>query len=181
MLKLDDQFYDCSFAESYCQSWMDRNVCYRYREDDHVGEVCRAAATPPLPVCGLQQVSGQWGAAPLPQQCGLQNCPLTGLPRGWEEVRNFPSDVLRDIPILNIYTDCGQKKSCGNISLSSNYLNIKALMSYIANVVHYLLYTYLEGQDSSAVDGKLCFSVQLLQLWRRILGQLGSNSQHPRH
>lgn len=79
-------------------------------------------------------------------------------------MRNFPSDVLRDIPVLNIYTDCGQKNSCGNISLSSNYLNIKALMSYIANVVHYLLYTYLEGQDSSAVDGKLCFSVQLLQL-----------------
>lgn len=87
--------------------------------------------------------------------------PSTRLGRG----EKFPLRCSqRHSSIKYIYTDCGQKNSCGNISLSSNYLNIKALMSYIANVVHYLLYTYLEGQDSSAVDGKLCFSVQLLQL-----------------
>lgn len=67
-------------------------VFLRHREDDHVGEVRRAAAKPPFPVCGLQQVSGQRGSAPFPQKCGLQDCPLVGLQRYWQEVNWYSHD-----------------------------------------------------------------------------------------
>lgn len=64
-------------------------VCFfllRHREDDHAGEVRRAAAAAPLPLRGLQQVGGGGGSAPLPQQRDLQDGALAGLPGRGEEV-----------------------------------------------------------------------------------------------
>lgn len=56
-------------GEQGSESWLKClcTVFHRHGEDDHTGEVRRAAARSPFPVCGLQQVSGQGGSVPLPQ------------------------------------------------------------------------------------------------------------------
>lgn len=81
----------CSITSSFALlflSWMFTQCFFhRYREDDHVGEVRRAAVTPALPICGLQQICGSWSPAPLPQQCGLQDCSFVGVLWCWLEVR----------------------------------------------------------------------------------------------
>lgn len=66
-------------------------VTCRHRQNHHAGEVRRAAATPPLPVRGLQQVGGQRGAAPLPQQRDQQDRALVGLCRHRQEVSALAS------------------------------------------------------------------------------------------
>lgn len=86
----------CSFCKSFMTLLMIR-FCFflfvprRHGQNHHAGEVRRAAATPPLPVRGLQQVGGQRGAAPLPQQRDQQDRPLVGLCRHRQEVSALAS------------------------------------------------------------------------------------------
>lgn len=113
--------FGCWFC--WCHNGNVCAVCHRHRQDDHVGEVRWAAATSPLPVCGFQQVSGQWGTTALPQQCGLQDCPLIGLQRHWEKVRTYDSPQVLSV-IGSVHKLGWSVESCSCENMFLNLVNL---------------------------------------------------------
>lgn len=89
----------CMYVILYCDCWKVTTVSCRHREDDHTGEICRAASSSEVPVCGLQQVCGRCGTQLLPQQCGLQDHPLLGLQRRWQEVSMQLTTALLSVTV----------------------------------------------------------------------------------